>query len=378
MVTSILTSSPPFPDDVPAELRAITCRAMAAEPSERFESAEQMRLALQDFMQHKSSARLSSEAERRLGRLHLALGASADQRGRGAIYDLFGACRFGFRESLQMWAANPSAQDGLRRAVLAMVDYELSLGDADAAAALLSELEAPPSEMSRRVTEAHAAQDNERRRMAALEELGEDLDASVGLRTRWILAGILGALWTLAPIALTLVVEIRTDRYWPGIVAPGSDLILLVGLGIYARRSMMRTAINRRVMATVAVALVGQIVMSMGGWSLGMTVHDVQLMTIFMWSAVMAMAAIGIDRRLFPAALGCLFTFGGAALFAAIPSTCCGPCRQAIWSRPSPCCPSGAPDRWDTHAATAPDVEAPESTTGGDEPRPPASSRSPA
>jgi len=316
VVTSILSSSPPFPDDVPAELRAITRRAMARDPGKRFESAAQMRLALQDFMQHKSSARLSGEAERRLGRLQLALGASADQRRRGGIYDLFGACRFGFREALEMWPANASATDGLRRAVLAMVDYELSLGDADAAAGLLDELDSPPDELSRRVDEARQAQESEQRRLAALEELGEDLDAAVGLRTRWILAGILGVLWTLAPLVLTQVVEIQTDRYWPGVVAPGLYLVLLFGMGVYARRSMMRTAINRRVLATVAVALVSQIAMSLGGMQLGTSVHHIQIMTMFMWSAVTGMAAVTIDRRLFPAALGYLLTFGVAVLFA--------------------------------------------------------------
>jgi len=316
VITSILSSSPPLPDDVPAELRAICRRAMAREPDDRIETAEQMRLALQDFMQHKSSARLSSEAERRLGRLQLALGASADQRRRGVIYDLFGACRFGFHQALEMWAANPAAKDGLRRALLAMVDYELSLGDADAAAGLLDELDDPPTELSDRVEQARQAQDKERKRLAALEELGEDLDAAVGLRTRWILAGILGTLWTLAPLVLTQVVEVRTDRYWPGFVAPGIYLVLLIGMGVLARQSMMRTAVNRRVLATVAVALVGQIAMSLGGLFLDMAVHNIQVMTMFMWSAVTAMAAIAIDRRLFYAAGGYLVSFIGAALLA--------------------------------------------------------------
>ncbi len=316
IVTSILSSTPSFPDDAPPELCAIARRAMAPEPDQRFGSAAEMRLALQDFMQHKSSARLSSKAERRLARLTEALVASVDQRGRGAIYDLFGACRFGFREALAMWPSNQAAQDGLERAVLAMVDYELSLGDADAAAALLDQLQAPPGELTTRVAEARQAQESERRRLAALEELGEDFDAAVGLRTRWRLAGVLGALWTLAPLTLTQVVDLHSDQYWPGVIAPGLYLVLLTGMGVWARDSMMRTAINRRVMATIAVALVGQIVMTLGGAALTVSVHHIQVMTIFLWAVVASMAAIAIDRRLFPSAMGYLATFGGAAVLA--------------------------------------------------------------
>jgi hypothetical protein len=127
---------------------------------------------------------------------------------------------------------------------------------------------------------------------------------------------VLGVLWTLAPLALTQVVGIRTDQYWPGVLAPSLYLVLLFGMGVWARDSMMRTAINRRVMATIALALVGQIAMTFGGMALTMSVHNIQIMTIFMWASVASMAAIAIDRRLFPAALGYLVTFGAAATWA--------------------------------------------------------------
>src|SRR5262249_29165465 len=132
---SVSQSAPHFPESAPPELAAIAKRAMAKHPDDRFASADELRLAIADFLRHRGSIELTEQAEARLSELEAA--AQSEDAKRRA---LFAEARFGFAQALRSWPDNERAMRGQRDALRSMIAHELAQGDPRAAARLLEEL----------------------------------------------------------------------------------------------------------------------------------------------------------------------------------------------------------------------------------------------
>jgi serine/threonine-protein kinase len=310
IVGSIVASEPELPLDAPAELAAVVRRAMSPESSARFESAEQVRLAVEAFLRHRDASRLAERAREKLEELRgaLAAGIGSEPEDREALYQLFGQCRFGFRHALEVWPENAQAREGFDRAVLAMVEHELALGEPWAARALLADLAEVPAELGARVAEAIAAKEQDEARRRQLEE---DLDPAKGRRTRSFVGIVMGVLWTALPLLGQLEMQ-RTGRepsVLVGIAASAAQLILMAGLGYWARDSLTRTAINRRISLAVLGALTLQLVArslaALTGESFLAVFHD----QLLVWCAIAFMLAVSVDWRLLFSAVGFLLGY---------------------------------------------------------------------
>ena len=310
VVTSVLASTPELPPDAPAELARICGRAMRADPAERYESVEALRLDLQAYLEHRGSARLADLAGEKLDQLLATL--AGPEREREQVYRLFGACRFGFHEALVAWRGNEEARRGLVRATCAVAEYELGGDDPRAAVALLTELDAPPAELLARARAAAAAHAE---RQLALEKLRAEHDARTGTRTRTFIAMLLGTMFTVFPLIAALRPEIVAMRTHPHLVLWSCGfLVIVLGLGYWARESMTKTVVNRRVFAAAVFLFVCQAAMAIGTWRLGVTVMQTEVLMMYLWIAISGMIAIGIDRRLAPSTLG----YVAAASFASV------------------------------------------------------------
>ncbi len=312
LVSCIATSEPEMPEEVPDELARIVRRAMNRDPDARFENAEQVRLAIQAFLQHRDAARLADRAEERARELLELLAsqsrASREPEEREAIYHLFGECRFGFRHALEVWPGNDAAREALDRVIAAMVEHELALGEPEAARALLSEMESVPDALASRV---NAAREAKERADGALRRLQEDLDPSRGRRTRAFIASIVGGLWTFLPLgAQAYYAQTGAEPTpWAPIGVSAFFIVLLTGLGIWARESMMGTAINRRLglaaFLAIGLQLVARVLSFKTGESTMQSLHD----QFLLWSAIVTMLASAVDWRLLVAAGGYLAAY---------------------------------------------------------------------
>ncbi|MCA9605724.1 MAG: hypothetical protein KC619_09025, partial [Myxococcales bacterium] len=302
LVAQIVDSDPELDESVPGELARVIRVAMDPDPNGRFESAEQFRLALQGFLQHRDAAALSSKADAQRAELE-ALLARADQdealEDREPIYRHFGECRFGYKHALEVWPQAESAREGLARAIEQMVEYELSLGEPEAARTLLAELERPSEELKRRVEEARALRREEDARLKRLEE---DTDPLAGRRTRAFLGMIIGSIWSLTPLVTEVSIwlghEITPNHVFP-MVFDGIVLALMIGLGIWARESMTRTRLNRTlamaVFLAMSTALLAHAVEYVSG---GMDVEATFRHEFIVWGALCALCAPAVDWRL--------------------------------------------------------------------------------
>lgn len=311
VLASVVASSPAIPPSAPTELAAICLRAMSAEPEQRFASADELRLAIQQYLEHRGSADLAARATVRLDELAAVL--AQPEPDPDSIYRLFGACRFGFHEALSVWPANSDARDGLARAITAVAEYELGAGNPKGAVTLLGELADPPAALLARARDEVEAS---AKRHAELEKLRSDLDPAAGRRTRTFLAVLLGLAFTAVPLLNETIGSIRAaESHARDTVLAALSLPIILGLAYWARNSMRATSFNRKIALTGLFVFVGQILLSLGAWSLGLSPAEAQVFMIFYWGVVTSMLAITVDLWLWPASVLYFVWFSLAAAY---------------------------------------------------------------
>ncbi|MDQ3035153.1 MAG: serine/threonine protein kinase [Myxococcota bacterium] len=309
MLASVARSEPALPEGTPAELARIVRRAMQREPEARYESAEQLRGELFRYLEHRSSLQLAADAERRLRALEeeraKPIGDADDARLR--LYHVFGECRFGFLEALQIWHENEIARAGLRRALELMIELELDQGDPKAAALLMGELVRPSGELRQRVNDARRAKEREE---ASRDAMARDLDRSVGRRTRLLVSTTLGVMWTILPwIGFFMErADPTIDQRMP-ILSSAITLVIASALGYWARSALARTALNRSLVRAVAAVLAGQLALFAVTWRLGVSYESTRPLVLLLYAVCASLTAAAIEKRLWPAAIAMIATF---------------------------------------------------------------------
>jgi eukaryotic-like serine/threonine-protein kinase len=300
IVASVIISEPKHLEDVPAELAQIIRRAMAREPEDRFATAEELRVAVEDYLRHRGSTQIAAEATQSLAKLRAEIASGGKRR---SLYNLLGECRFGFRAALVEFDDNEEAREGLREALIAMARWELDQREPDSAAVLIDELEPQPKELLEKLEQVRVERAAEAERVRRLQAIERDLDKGPGARTRVFIATVMGALWIISP----LVRHFSNSRWMHGhlgtLVVDIFQVVIVSGLGYWARDSMMKTAVNRRLMATLVVTFVAQTVLGLAGWQAGIPPLTIHWLHLFLWSLVLAMTSIHLERGVWPSAI---------------------------------------------------------------------------
>ena len=325
MVAKVVASRPQLPEDCPTELARIVRMAMDSDPGWRHESAEELRLAIGRFLKHAGSRRLEAQARERTDELMRLLAqnvadgtprpggtvAEVDQERSDRIQNLFGECRFAYRQALEMWPENEAARAGIDVATHAMIEHELAQHNPRSAANLLSRLDVVDAGLRDRVNKALAEADTADKRLADLERFRKQNDLQTGTRSRAIGALGLGIAWTIAPIAGARVFKVGGERS----VAIGMSFtaVVLVAIFIWAwlgRAELLESRISRRLMGTAALAMFTQFILDGTSALLGMDLIHTQVLWPLTWFSFSAMAAASIDWRLVPMTLGFLLALG--------------------------------------------------------------------
>ncbi|MCP4606594.1 MAG: serine/threonine protein kinase [Proteobacteria bacterium] len=316
IIASVLKSRANLPKYTSVEIASICQRAMNLNPDLRYETADQFRIAIAGFIQHRGSIRLEAQAQKRLDQLMLDLRVQPeDERAhRRHLYNLFGECRFAYKQAIKQWPENDEAIEGLRRAIETMIDYELQRGEVRSAATLMGELENPPDELQRRMQQAIKAKEEEQLRFQKLERIGKQFDRRTGQRLRAIGSLLFGLIFTVAPLVSDWMLNTfwRQDHF-TGSVVIAILLIFLVLGGLAQWEELMETAISRRLLRATTFALFGTIVMNAVGYIIGLSYEMTVVLWPFCWFCVSAMLTATVDRRMFPMALGFLIALFASA-----------------------------------------------------------------
>lgn len=289
---SIAATPPVVPADVSPSLAAICARALAKEPSARFADAATLRRGVLDFLRLRDSEHVVLQAERALDGLRDACRQAGERR---EIYDLYGECRFAFREALHMWPENDTARKGLEAAATLVIEHELSR-DPRVAMALLEETPEVDARLAARVRDAATKETKERERLA---QLAHAHDQDTGLRARRIFFVALGVTWAASQFTdpLGAVTHLRFA------VTSLVELPLLLFAWVIAR-DMMKTPFNRRLMGAVAVMLVAQAGLFFTTYALGVDLRSTRIIQLGVWATIAALLTSSLERRLWPMTLG--------------------------------------------------------------------------
>lgn len=312
----VLESPPEIPASVPAEIAVLCRRAMAREPADRHPSVAELRKGLHEYLDHRESMRLARQAQRRLNELLEELrGGDEGEVDDAKANHLFGECRFGFRAALDTCSTNEVARGGLRLAMKAMVQYEVRQGNLPAARVLLGQMDDAPGDLRKQVTALEHRHAAETKHHHELEALSTELDPTIGSRTRTFMMMVQGGLWTGLPIATHFALSSKGVSPSP-FVSMISSLVLLpivLGFGLWARESLSKTLINRRLFLVIVTVLVQQAVMSGALHLAGVKGPVGVAMNFALWSTASGLAAITIEPWMWPSSVGYAL-----ALFAAI------------------------------------------------------------
>lgn len=272
------------------ELWAICARAMNPDPSARFETAEQLRLALSGFLRHRGARQLGERAERSLEALRGCLDAG-DEAGADAA---FAECRFGFRAALEAWPEFEQAQHHLREAEWTMARAELSAGRPVAADRLLSSSSEVPDALRAAVDRALREHAQER---ASMERWRIDSDEATGRGVRAFVSAVLGIVWIFGPLFRGHLVAASPL----GVVGPYLSATVFVGAVFYwARASLMRSKVNRGLVIIVLAVHVADLVLACVAALHGRDLLWVEEILPLIWFTGACVGTWAISRRFWP------------------------------------------------------------------------------
>tara|TARA_R110002096_G_scaffold16898_9_gene57977 strand:- start:103348 stop:105126 length:1779 start_codon:yes stop_codon:yes gene_type:complete len=308
LMEDIHTSTPDLPEDAPPALVAIIRRAMAPDRADRFQDASALANALQGFQQTRGSQLLADQAEAPLRDLLACL--AADNVDQQEVYRLFGAVRFGYETAVNAWPENKRAATDLDRARVALIEYELSQQHPEAAKALFRDIKTPDPKLGERIADAIESRRLEEEELARFRD---DSDVRFGTRTRIALTLILGGLWS----GLALLKHYYFDGVAPSypelFAVTGFFAAVVLGLFYWARRSMRRTEMNRRISRLVLIVLPAHVVLFTGAQVMGMPPATAEIFNMLLWAIVAMAGAATLDARFWPLALAYAATFVYAA-----------------------------------------------------------------
>lgn len=272
-----------YPSDAPPGLVAICEVACAREPARRHADVAQLRRALEDWLVHEASLRTTVAAEAELTRLRALVAQAAAHGDPAPVHAQLQTCRYAFGRALEAWRNNEAARVGLDASLRVVAELELAQGRAQAAVTLLSEMAAPPVELSERAA-VTAAQD------AARTEQAERLRAAASEAQT-----LSGRVWPSLAVyaALSLGSTLWQGAAWRRGLAlpPGSAVLVLlvaavstVGWMVWKRAEL--PALSR--LRLVVTAYAGMLVVGAG---LAFTLRE-----------------LGIDYRWYGAVLGVMGT----------------------------------------------------------------------
>ncbi|MCP4445164.1 MAG: serine/threonine protein kinase [Myxococcales bacterium] len=308
----IRLSHPFFEGELPIELMLICRRALFADPSKRFQCADEFRAAVEAFREHRVANHLAEEGDALL----LALGSRSevDSLDRMDAYQVIAQARFAFQQSLMAWQENERGVSGLIRCNEVAAEIELAAGEPGRALALLQGHEESPL-----LGHCRAAQKERESRTREDELLRRRNCRELDRPTRRAAIASIGTLWFLLPLLLQWLLTNTT--YQTQASSQLAFLSLWLVVGRYGERWIRSTETNYRSYGMVLAATVLALVIKGGSHAMAVPADVAQVYDLFIFFTAGLLTSVFIDWRMWPSAVGYLVAF---VLSAVNPSWCLG------------------------------------------------------
>jgi hypothetical protein len=263
---------------------------MAPLPEDRFASVQDVRRAIEAFLEHRASRQLSHKAAKSVKQMDEALAAGDDASAERAFVE----ATFGYRAALDAWSDNRQAEDALRALIRRRIESALDDGAFETAERLLALAPNLPEAFQVHVREAVAEHE---RRKRELSRVVADHDRTEGVATRRVLTlivfGSWVGWWSYAGFEYPMA---ATDM----VVGPAA-ITVLAALLSYAARDRLRSRQNRNLVVAVLAQMIGTVSWLLAAAQLSIDAASVPLPLPLLWSIATIVGALAIDRRALPA-----------------------------------------------------------------------------
>jgi serine/threonine-protein kinase len=306
-----------YADDVPDALAEICNRATHKEITERYQNAEELRRAVAEYRRHRASISVSKKALASLERFE-ALASEIETFGEEHLikaYRLYGECRFGFEQALEIWPDNKDSLDGLERTVRTMIMLEIEQHNVVAARSLLQEIEDDEGALSQRLEELEQEIDAERKRIEALEAAERERDPRADRRQRGIAMVMLAlslALLNIVQVILTQIGWLRLDD-WEifqfKLVDLAISMLILTAIVVKVKLNDF----GKNVIHALGFLMLAGVAIRFGGLIQGMTTEQTVIFESIFYTFFTMGVGLFSDRRLVK--LGPLCLLSGVGTF---------------------------------------------------------------
>lgn len=270
-----------YDESIPAALGEIANKACAREKTDRYQSVDTFRDAIEAYLDHRESITLTEEASRRLEELQKLLESEEET---DKIHDVFGESRFGFQQALRMWPENEDAQVGLDDSLRRMIDFYLDHDNPLAAAALQREMHRFDPDIETRITAIRRKIREQEEQIKKLEGRAREFDLRTAARSRSIIAFILGVFWMFSALYWGVSPDDTTalpELHWDNIESVLRHLVVVSVLVLIFRKRVLSNVVNRRIMALLFMLLTGMATMRTIFWLDGtvdiILVHHIEI-----------------------------------------------------------------------------------------------------
>lgn len=280
---------PERPPDPTPEFALVLDRSLAADPAARFASVEAFLDAWQWAVDRREARSLLVEARAQLEGLREVL--ATDQG--SLVAARASAARAAARRVLSAWPGDPEATASWREATDRAGEWHLRHHEPGAAELLFADDPDVGPEVREALARAKAEEAQRWERLRHAE------DRTTGARTRGFVMFVAGILWTAGQPAALWLPQGRAT--WLAL----SSAMLLVGVGfaVWARDSLSRSLLNRRVQMLVILAPAVHLVSLVGGWLGGLSTEESNALSLLGYTGMAASGVLSIGWRALPSLL---------------------------------------------------------------------------
>lgn len=287
-----------YEPDVPAELALLLNKAMATRPRDRFQTMVELRHALEAFLRHRPSERLTRQALQAHEQFSRAVESKVDDF---VVRELFASTFTAYGSARHFWSRNPVVNENLELVIREMIGYEIEHGAADRAHDLLLRLKTPAPDLEERINHSTEFPTIPRARLPAptVAPVPKVVAESPGSRRdRVTLMGGAVAIWSAFGFAFAVMetfADIVITRLQLAIVASVAWLVL-GGFVALRRRSLFHGVVAGPILGPFAVIAAGSVALQLSGAA--QTPHQLVASHLLLFFVAMAMLNVWLDWRL--------------------------------------------------------------------------------
>ena len=326
-VRSAFLSKPrDYSAEVPPALAEMCRRGMHLDPEERFADASAVLEALNTYLVHRTSLRLTGLARERMAPVEAWVAQLRDEADEGTrrsvgarLRDSAAAAQFGLMEALREWPGNPDAHLELERLKALMCGHEIDCEHVESATTLLETMADPDPALVERLAALRKRLQAREDEHASLVGLRDDLDFEADPRHRVRFFAALLAL----TVGLAVVIEVVFELVGLTDALVGEAIYDAAFLGLYAaalarkRRELLARRVHRQFFLLVGLILATDMVQRFASHQLGLSIEQSLILDLLTMSSLLAAGGLVIRPWIFGAAM---LSATGCAVAIALPA----------------------------------------------------------